>query len=85
MLFHEADQDVPVASTSGSIRKKLVDVALLLTMAINGWLHGRIGRALRLTVGDMVVEATSAGELYGLFDLMTAVTEPHKRFASNSV
>jgi hypothetical protein len=35
-----------------------------LTAATGAWLQGRAGRTLRLTMGDVEVEATSAGELY---------------------
>jgi len=46
-----------------------------LTAATSAWLQGRAGRRLRLTMGDVEVEATSAGELYGLLNLTMAVSD----------
>ncbi len=46
-----------------------------LTAASGAWLQGRAGRRLRLKIGDTKVEATSAGELYGLLNLTMAVSE----------
>jgi len=56
---------VPFTPVAGSI----------LTAATSAWLQGRAGRRLRLTMGDVEVEATSAGELYGLLNLTMAVSE----------
>jgi hypothetical protein len=46
-----------------------------LTAAAGAWLQGRAGRRLRLTMGDVEVEATGPGELYALLNLTMAVTE----------
>jgi hypothetical protein len=56
-----------------------------LTAATGAWLQGRAGRTLRLTMGDVEVEATSAGELYGLLNLTVAVTERHEKPATDHV
>ena len=56
-----------------------------LTAATGAWLQGRAGRTLRLTMGDVEVEATSAGELYGLLNLTMAVTERHEKPATDHV
>ena len=56
-----------------------------LTAATGAWLQGRAGRTLRLTMGDVEVEATSAGELYGLLNLTMAVTEQHEEPATDHV
>ncbi len=56
-----------------------------LTAATGAWLQGRAGRTLRLTMGDVEVEATSAGELYGLLNLTIAVTERYEKPATDHV
>ena len=56
-----------------------------LTAATGAWLQGRAGRRLRLTMGDVEVEATSAGELYGLLNLTMAVTERHEKPTTDHV
>jgi hypothetical protein len=56
-----------------------------LTAATGAWLQGRAGRTLRLTLGDVEVEATSAGELYGLLNLTMAVTKQHEKPATDHV
>jgi len=56
-----------------------------LTAATGAWLQGRAGRRLRLTMGDVEVEATSTGELYGLLNLTMAVTERHENPATDHV
>jgi hypothetical protein len=56
-----------------------------LTAATGAWLQGRAGRTLRLTMGDVEVEATSAGELYGLLNLTVAVSERHEKPATDHV
>jgi hypothetical protein len=47
----------------------------VLAAAADAWLLGRAGRRLRLTMGDVEVEAASAGELYGLLNLTMAVSK----------
>ena len=56
-----------------------------LTAAACAWLQGRAGRGVRLTMGDVEVEATSASELYGLLNLTMAVTERHAKPAIDHV
>jgi len=56
---------VPCTSIAGST----------LGAAASAWLQGRAGRRLRLTMGDVEVEATSTGELYGLLNLTMAVSD----------
>jgi hypothetical protein len=56
-----------------------------LTAAACAWLQGRAGRRLRLTLGDVEVEATSAGELYALLNLTMAVTVRHEKPATDHV
>ena len=56
---------VPFTSVAGST----------LGAAASAWLQGRAGRRLRLTMGDVEVEATSTGELYGLLNLTMAVSD----------
>ncbi len=56
-----------------------------LTAATGAWLQGRAGRTLRLTMGDIEIKATSAGELYGLLNLTMAVTERHEKPATDQV
>ncbi|WP_075357047.1 hypothetical protein [Caballeronia sordidicola] len=56
-----------------------------LTAATGAWLQGRAGRTLRLTMGDVEVDATDAGELYGLLNLTMAVTERHEKPATDHV
>jgi hypothetical protein len=56
-----------------------------LIAATGAWLQGRAGRRLRLTLGDVEVEATSAGELYGLLNLTMAVTERQAKPATDHV
>ncbi|OTP76136.1 hypothetical protein PAMC26577_11995 [Caballeronia sordidicola] len=40
---------------------------------------------MRLTMGDVEVDATDAGELYGLLNLTMAVTERHEKPATDHV
>jgi hypothetical protein len=56
-----------------------------LTAASGAWLQGRAGRRLHLTMGDVEVEATSAGELYALLNLTMAVTDRHETPATDHV
>jgi hypothetical protein len=56
-----------------------------LTAAAGAWLQGRSGRTLRLTMGDVEVEATSPGELYALLNLTMAVTERLEKPATDHV
>src|ERR1700674_3489511 len=56
-----------------------------LTAAAGAWLQGRAGRTLRLTMGDVEVEATSPGELYGLLNLTMVVRERHEKPATDHV
>ncbi|MDN7176966.1 hypothetical protein M0D69_02805 [Caballeronia sp. SEWSISQ10-4 2] len=56
-----------------------------LTSATGAWLQGRAGRTLRLTMGDVEVEATGADELFGLLNLTMAVRERHEKPATDHV
>ncbi|MBT2792934.1 hypothetical protein [Paraburkholderia strydomiana] len=46
-----------------------------LAAAASAWMLGRAGRRLRLKIGGTEVEASSPNELYGLLNLMRAVSD----------